>query len=205
MHFSAPPTTFSLNHYPEVTLIGPDHQLSLDSHKHSLLNIWNRIVLHLSTQWDVPVNIVKEHVPKVVQQYSQVQIADGDTISSALGYQGSEANQQDATFFQYELLVDKFAHHPCRQPEFEPITFFGQLQHALTVTIQPSPNLPDVDSTHGTTYIMLDVVPCKTKQDHYGFYEYSETSTEAPCIIDGTAVRAVVGRIKDGGKWVIVK
>ncbi|KAG8976844.1 hypothetical protein FRB94_013777 [Tulasnella sp. JGI-2019a] len=88
-------------------------------------------------------------------------------------------------------------------PEYVPTTFFGQLLHALAVTIQPSPELSDVDKTKGFTLMLLDVEPCNTVWGQYGFYEYRSSS--ACQVIDATAVRAVVGRIWDGGKWVIVK
>lgn len=202
MHFSSPSQTLSLPHYHDIALIGPHHRLNLDR-KPDLRSLRNRIALHLSTQWGVSAEIVKQHVPSVVQQYSRVHIVDGDTISSTEGSKHQQDNKRDATFLQYELLVDRYAHRPRAKPEFVPTTFFGQLHRALAVQIQPSPDLPDVDSAHGSTFILLDVEPCDTAQDRYGFYEYNQT--RALCIIDGTAARALVGRIRDGGKWVIVK
>jgi hypothetical protein len=40
---------------------------------------------------------------------------------------------------QYQLAVDKFAHLPCRAPEFELQDFFGQILCFIIVNIPHSP------------------------------------------------------------------
>lgn len=200
MRDPTPKVSFSDPLYPEITLLQPRRVLKL-SDSPDLQALRRRISIHLATQWGVRPDEVMPHLPNAVVQYGKVQIADGDTINSLYGGHHGE-DQRDATFLQYELLVDTLAHRRGRS-NFVPRTYFGQLGRAVVVTISPTDVFPDLDQDLPTNFILLDVEPCDATPDRYGFYEYQRFS--ARTVIDGTAARAVVGRIKDGGKWVIVK
>lgn len=84
--------------------------------------------------------------------------------------------------------------------EVNDVLRFGQLQRILVVDLPPIPG-----TVHGTlgTYTFLDIIPCNTSVDGYGFHEY--TKLGKPEVVYARDARAVVGRIFDRKKWVIVQ
>lgn len=192
-------TSFSAPFYSDIILLQPRRVLDL-SKSSDLRALRRRISVHFATRWKMKTQEVDRHLPSTVVQYGRFRMTDGDTISSLYGYNRRDENHRDTSFFQYELLVDAFAHHRRKQSKMVPQTFFGQLGRIIVVTVQPTDAILELDRS---TFILLDVEPCNTKLDKYGFYEYHDFT--ARMVIDGTGARAVVGRIKDGGKWVIVK
>ncbi|KAG8915916.1 hypothetical protein FRC00_007195 [Tulasnella sp. 408] len=120
-------------------------------------------------------------------------------IRTYLGCSQSET-VRDATHVQYELLIDVQRHRRKAKPVFRRETFFGRLERVVVFTLPPSPPL---NITEETTFILTDILPCQVTQDQYAFYEYS--SYGAREMVNLNAIRALVGRIYDRGKWVIVR
>ncbi|KAG8940966.1 hypothetical protein FRC04_004857 [Tulasnella sp. 424] len=181
----------------DYTLLAPRKVLQLSG---DFQDLRRRIAIFLSTQLEVPVKIVQNHLPLTVEQWGKVQMHEGDLIHTYLGFAQSATGLRDATFVQYELLVDVQWHQRKANPVFRRDTFFGRLERTVAFTLRPSPQL---NITEETTFILADILPCQTIQDQYGFYEYSSYGTRE--VINLNAIRAVVGRIHDRGKWVIVR
>jgi hypothetical protein len=189
--------SFLCDRYKQLTLLHP-HQI-VPFGGDDMRPLRRRIAVHLATQLGIQPNIVMSHLPQEFSQWGRVQIKDGDLIRSLFG-SADRRDVRDATFIQYEQLVDRLAHNPRAQPEFVPHTFFGQLERIVVIGLPAS---PDLKLTSPTTYILFDIKPCNTTVDQFGFQEYRVFCTQE--VIDGTAIRAVVGRLYDRGKWVIVK
>lgn len=182
----------------ELTLLHPCRTLTFA--KEDLDDLHRRIAIHLATRYNVSVSVARQSIPAAIIQWGRIQIKDSDIVNSHLGCAQREENQRNATFIQYELLVDIHAHHHSRRPEFESVTFFGRLDRVFVCELPPTPAL---GLTRTTPLILMDVKICNTMQDRYGFYEY--TTYRHSEVIDGEGIRALVGRIQDRGKWVFVK
>ncbi|KAG9018790.1 hypothetical protein FRB90_009638 [Tulasnella sp. 427] len=191
------PSYHDTEHYPEVILRYPRTILYLDSPEHSALR--RRIIRHLITQYDITANVAAACIPPDVEQYGRLQIKDADTVNSALGYSLKEENTRDATFIQYELRVDQHAHQRNREPVFRQMTFFGQLERIILCWLKPSAEF----QVKNDMLVLLDVNLCDAVQDRFGFWEYENFRYRE--IIDGKSIRALVGRIRDRGKWVFVQ
>lgn len=195
---SSLPSYHNSDLYPDITLRHPRRILSFD--EHNLQDLKNRIIVYLRTQYDISTQQAKSVLPTSITQFGKLDIREGDTIYSSVGYGKRQENQRDASFMQYELLVDQFAHQRNAQPVYAPRTFFGQLERAFVCELRPSRAL----GTHKVTpLILLDVHCCNAKADRFGIYEYSSFRSRE--IVDGTSVRALVGRIEDRGKWAFVR
>ncbi|KAG8971497.1 hypothetical protein FRB90_010486, partial [Tulasnella sp. 427] len=195
---SDPPPTYTHPSYPELTLHHPRRTISLANN--DLKDLHRRIAVHLATRYKVNLTVAKQAVPAAVIQWGRAHIKDADMVYSHLGYGQREENQRNATFIQYELLVDIHARYRSRRPEFHPTTFFARLDRVFVLELQPNPALR-IDQT--TALVLMDVKICNTEQDQYGFYEYSTYKHSE--VIDGLAIRALVGRIQDRGKWTFVR
>lgn len=199
MYDSGPlPTHEDLDSYPEITLLHPRRVLSFEAD--NLEDLRRRIAIYIRTQHSVSLQDAKAALPTSITQFGKVQIRDADTVYTSEGYSRRQENQRDASFIQYELLIDELAHRRNEHPVLSPRTFFGQLERAFVCVLQPSAAL---GITEPTPVIFLDVNCCNTTQDRFGFSEY--TTFRGREVIDGTAIRALVGRIMDRGKWVFVK
>lgn len=195
---SEPPPTYHHPQYPELTLHHPRRTITFAND--DLNDLRRRIAVHLATRYEVNFAVANQAVPAAVIQWGRLQIKDADMVYSHLGYSEREDNQRNATFIQYEMLVDIHARHRNRRPEFEAVTFFGRLDRVFILELPANPALSLQDAT---SLLLMDVKICNTQQDRYGFYEYSTYRNSE--IIDGEAIRALVGRIQDRGKWVFVR
>lgn len=172
-----------------VQPIRPSHVLDLDSTT-ELKALHARIVVYLATQWDTRTTEVARLVPKVITHYSRLRIDDGDTIRAAsTAESGQRLGRRDDTFIEYELRVDQFAHDQDVRPDFGTEIFFGQLRQIFTIHLTPANGLP---LTRPTTLLLLDVAPCNTQQDMYGFFEYSRFRGHE--VISAQQVHGLVGR-----------
>lgn len=199
--------------YSNITLHSPVRTISIklnsaadDDNSRTaseMLRLRRRIAIHFTAQWNVPAAEILKKLPNSVVAYSRLAIKNGDTIRSFFGGSGdadaSSDARRDSTFFQYELLVDRFAHRPRQPSSFRPRTYFGRLNRIIAINMAPL----DQPYQPARTYILLDVDPCQTQRDEYGFYEY--TTFKSGSVIDAFTAQAVVGRILDDGKWVIVR
>lgn len=198
MHDGRPRSWYRSREYPDITLLHPRRDLFLAAPGYGSLR--TRIAAHLATQLDRPASLVKAHLPEHITQYGRLEIDDGDRIHANQGALTADENRRDATFIQYEQLVDRHARSRRRRPEFVGETFFGQLERILLVTMN---HVPELGIFGREAYILLDVHSCRTRPDQYGFHQY--TNFGAYEVISGNSVRSVVGRIFDRGKWVIVQ
>ncbi|KIO25445.1 hypothetical protein M407DRAFT_75728 [Tulasnella calospora MUT 4182] len=199
MYVSEPPPTYQdLPNYPEITLLHPRSSISFTGH--GLLDLCRRIAVHLTTRYNVNVSTASQVIPESVIQWAKVQIEDADVVYSHLGYARREENRRDATFIQYELLVDIHARRHAVEPQYEPKTFFGHLDRVFVCDVQPNEAMGIM---RPVALVLMDVKTCNVTQDRYGFYEFSTYGHSE--VVDGTAIRALVGRIMDRGKWVFVR
>lgn len=186
--------------YSDLRLIGPSQVLKLEQTEHASLR--NRIAIHLMTQNGVRSrSLVLSHLPKKITQWAKIHLDDGgDVVSSVHGDNRSEDNQQVATFCQYELLVDSLAHDRTVQPVLDGKTFFGELEQILVVQLRRN---REINQLKDEILVLLDIRSCDTLQDAHGFYEYERYGPRE--IVDASALRAAVGRIKNGVKWTFVR
>ncbi|KIO21587.1 hypothetical protein M407DRAFT_80244 [Tulasnella calospora MUT 4182] len=192
------PTYGDLERYPEITLLHPRRVLSLEDD--DLKDLRRRIAVFLRTQYNVSLQDAKGALPTSITQFGKLQIREADTVYSSNGYGQRQENQRDASFIQYELLIDERAHRRNEEPVLSPRTFFGQLERVFICVLHPSAAL---EITEPTPLILMDVNCCNTAEDRFGFHEY--THFRGREIVDGTAIRALVGRIMDRDKWVFVR
>jgi len=100
------------------------------------------------------------------------------------------------------MLVDKNAQHQNLPVDFQPQTFFGQLQHIIVIEIGPSDEL-GLDESE--TIILAAIRTCadaKTSASGHDIYYYSQEGSLE--VIDIDCIQCCVGRIKDGNRWAIV-
>lgn len=162
-----PPSYYDPVNYPDLTLLHPQSTISFA--RDGLLDLRHRIAIHLATRYKVNVATASQAILPSVIQWGRVRIEDSDVVYSNLGYSRKEENRRDATFIQYELLVDIHARRRAVEPEFE----------------------------------LMDVKTCNVARDPYGFFEYTTYGSSE--VVDGSSLRALVGRIMDRGKWVFVR
>ncbi|KIO16102.1 hypothetical protein M407DRAFT_86385 [Tulasnella calospora MUT 4182] len=184
--------------FPEITLLHPRTVLNLKSSDFASLR--RRISKYLATQYTLTTTVADSCIPDLAEQWGRVQIVDADVVNSLHGYSLKEENHRDATFIQYELVVDLQAHRQRAAPVFQPNTFFGQLERVFVIRLEPSEAL---NTTSVTSLVLMDVNMCDTSQDRHGFWEYEKFRYRE--VIGGTSIRALVGRIRDRGKWVFVQ
>lgn len=214
-------TSYSINHadYADITLKAPTRTITLtnppssrsteDNIAHEMVRLRRRIAVHFSAQWGRSAqDILNANVlPSTINVYSRLEIKNGDTIRSFFSGHSdttsSDDGRRDATFFQYELLVDRYAHRPRSKPVFVPKTYFGRLNRIIVVECTPLGK--DLTAPLGKIrpFILLDVDPCKATRDRHGFYEYKAFNTTA--VIDAGCAQAVVGRIPENGGWVFIQ
>jgi hypothetical protein len=102
---------------------------------------------------------------------------------------------------QYQLAVDKFAHLPCRAPEFELQDFFRQILRFVIVDIPHSPiHEIKADSFIYALINQVKISETATKQCRINYYEDLEPTE----FVDLNQVKCIVGHIKDCNKWSII-
>lgn len=106
---------------------------------------------------------------------------------------------------QYDLLVDKNARKRNTVPHYEPVAFYGQLQHILVVRLPPAPEL-DPESPEllsDTIYILAAIHRCETTMTNsMGFPIYTKMGRTE--VVDITSVQCLVGRVPVSNYWVII-
>lgn len=192
------PTYEDPERYPDITLLHPRRVLSFEDD--DLEDLQRRVAIFLRTQYNVSLQDAKAALPSSITQFGKLQIREADTVYSSKGYGLRQENQRDASFIQYELLIDERAHRRNEEPILSPRTFFGQLERVFICVLRPSAAL---EITEPTPLILMDVNCCNTTKDRFDFHEY--THFRGCEIVDGTAIRALVGRIMDREKWVFVR
>lgn len=200
MHTQSSQASFAHENYPHIILHHSPRLLRFDSGERLLTSLRDRIAVHLATQYGTTTGCIKRILPDTIMQWGKVEIVDGDTINTSLGYKRKEANLRDASFCQYEQLADINARRPRAPIRLESIDFYGQLERAVVCELKSS---PDLGIPNGAIAILLDIWRCETTNDCNGIPEYISMGRHET--VDATSVRAVVGRIKDRGKWAIVK
>lgn len=198
MHDNGNRATFSHPGYPDITLLHPHKVISFVRDRLQPLKL--RISAHLCTLLEVPAAVIRSHMSHTFEQYGRVLFKKEGTIYATEGTSALAEGRRNATFLQYELRVDEHASDWGAEPSFDGADNYGQLERAIVVDLPASDAL---GLTQPTTYILFDIHTCNTTEDDYGFYEYTRMGKHE--IIDGSAIRASVGRIFDRGKWVIVK
>lgn len=203
-------TSYNFKKYEDLTLRSPRRVVSL-IHTEEMRIVRSRIAIHFSAQWDMTPRAAIKFIPTTGTTFTRLQIRNGDTIHTSCNRQGKTA-RRDATYMQYELLVDKWRHAARRTPSFGGETFFGRLKRIIVVDIaSPDEHRNDNDSDSDSDdngddntrpYVLLEVEPCDASLVR-GYYEYSQH--KATEIIDGNGARMVVGRIHIDGKWVFVR
>lgn len=104
-------------------------------------------------------------------------------------------------FFQYELLVDKYAHQPRRPSEFVPRTFFGQVLRFVVVEI-PSNRQYDIEADTFIYAAIRKVIIMEPANDCCPINYYKNFGRLQ--FVDLNMVQCLVGHINDRNKWAIV-
>lgn len=185
--------------YSDLELIGPCRTLELNNS--GMASLKSRIAVHVMTQNKVENKaLVLSHLPATIEQWAKIQIKDGDTISSVHGDTRSEDNSRSATFCQYEVLVDQLAHNRQVQPVMNGKTFFGELERIFLLHL---PKNSRIKQKKAETLALLDIRSCDVTQASFDFFEYRTFGSRE--VVDASALRALVGRIKNGSSWTFVR
>ena len=102
---------------------------------------------------------------------------------------------------QYQLAIDKFAHQPCRVPEFELQDFFGQVLLFITINIPSFPKHGIQPNTLAYAIIKHAKIS-EPATDHYMINHYKDLGPKE--FVDLSQVKCIVGCIMDHGQWAIV-
>jgi hypothetical protein len=106
---------------------------------------------------------------------------------------------------QYEVLVDKYAHHKKKKAVFEQHTFYGQLQHILVCPLPAHKffNPPNTQNLRAETLLFAAIRPCRSKPNTgTGIHHYSNLGSLE--VIDLASIQAVVGRVFNQDHWAII-
>ncbi|KAJ7571926.1 hypothetical protein C8J56DRAFT_810291 [Mycena floridula] len=153
----------------------------------------------LATRFSVRLGVIQHCIKYAdIEEWGRVQRIDsdaGDTIRSA-GLGTIREDSRDATYVRYEMLVDLNARHKHRRPDFQPETFYGQLQHIYTV--QFTSPCPELSLNEPTTIIMAAMRSCKLdKSIKVPKLDIHFSSGEGQMhVVDITSVQALIGRVK---------
>ena len=101
--------------------------------------------------------------------------------------------------FQYQLLVDRFAHQRCRTSQFEIQDFYGQLLRILIITVSESQDDQILPQT--LVYALIkSVILINPTTDGIKYYEDFGPME----FVDLNQVKCVIERIMDRRRWAIV-
>jgi hypothetical protein len=106
--------------------------------------------------------------------------------------------------FQYELQVDIHESHRHRTPEFEPGTFYGQLQHIYSINVDASPRL---GLARTETVVLAVIRKCDVDgRDPNGLDIHHYARDSSMDVVDLNTVQCLVGRvwIEASKQWAIV-
>ncbi|KAG8959011.1 hypothetical protein FRC00_002067 [Tulasnella sp. 408] len=126
--------------YSDLKLIVPSRILQLNQDE--LRSLKKRIAVHVMTRNGVTSrSLVLSCLPDKILQWSQIQIKDGDIVSSLYGDNRKEDNQRNANFCQYELLVDTLARDRNVAPVLNRKIFFGEVERIFLMKLPKNPAL----------------------------------------------------------------
>ncbi|KAJ7588304.1 hypothetical protein C8J56DRAFT_786059, partial [Mycena floridula] len=162
----------------------------------------------LATRFNVTVNIIRTALKDaMIEEWGRVQRIDsaaGDVIrSSSLGT--IREDSRDATYVRYEMRVDKNARKRRAVTDYQPETFYGQLQHIYLVKFTEA--CASLALTGPTTIIMAAMRSCKLDKSidipKLDFHFYSGEGQMH--VVDITSIQALIGRVKDRDNiWALV-
>lgn len=185
--------------YSDLKLIAPSRVLELD--QDGLDSLRKRIAVHIMTRNGVTNrSLVLSSLPKKIMQWAKVQIKDGDAVSSLYGDTRQEDNKRTATFCQYKLLVDSLARDHTVTPVLDGKTFFGEVERVFLMKLNRNPKIRQFKDA---IILLLDIHSCNTYTEAHGFFEYEKHGPRE--VVDASALRAVVGWIKQGATWTFVR
>lgn len=102
--------------------------------------------------------------------------------------------------FQYELLVDQYAHQPRRESNFVRKTFFGQVLRFLVVDIHSDHH--DIQQDRFIYAVIHEANISEPANDNHPINYYKDLGRIE--LVDLNMVQCLVGRIKDRNKWAII-
>ena len=103
---------------------------------------------------------------------------------------------------QYETLVDKYACHKKRWPEYEMKTYYGHLQHIFVVSL---PSDAHLSITEPTVHILTSIRTCKMEHSNPVLDIHYYSKLGGLDILDITCIQCVVGHIPcANNSWAII-
>ncbi|KAJ7234807.1 hypothetical protein C8J57DRAFT_1574508 [Mycena rebaudengoi] len=195
-----PLNSFAHPSYPTCILL-PPHKISAPLPA----GLAAKIVQSLSTRFEKPANIIRQHFdPETVDQWGKVErLQGGDKmLTSALMH--STEDRRDATYVRYSQLVDIHANRRNVKPEYEPRSFYGQLQHIFVVNVAAAAALGlESDETLFLAAIRNCKIDCANSLDMHYYRNAGRLE-----VVDMTCVQCLVGRVKTKVKgvdmWAII-
>lgn len=190
--------------------------------------VYNRLLNHIATRFDVLRSSVKRIVPKTAVHWGKIQwLNDGDMMH-ALDFvrDPGRPGRRDMTFIkvgllseliyrkqkskwpiylQYTVLQDQNFHLRNRRPAGVDVVagYYGQLQSLFVVELPPSTILR---TTETTTLALAAVLPIKMDRRNGAGQVVCRANEFDPLeVVDIQSLDSVVGRIIDRGKWVFVE
>jgi hypothetical protein len=179
-----------------------------------------KLMATLATRFNKSASIIRELIPQNTRfaQYGCVHQLDGGDVMHACDFVPLRSDSQDMSFvwvslllnyfmhinllvLQYQLAIDKFAHLPCRTPEFEWQDFFRQILHFIIVDIPHSP-IHNIEANSFVYAFINQVKILEPATNQYRINYYKELGPME--FVDLNQIQCIVGHIKDHGRWSIV-
>ncbi|KIJ34351.1 hypothetical protein M422DRAFT_182303 [Sphaerobolus stellatus SS14] len=170
---------------------------------HADLTLRRKIAVYLSTEMEIPYNLLLPLIPQYMERWAKVRIAGGgDCIWTREA--GANRSGRDQSYVRYDLQIDVHADDPNAEPEMKFCCCYGQLQKILVCTLPSHHFLKDKPNRR----LFALVQSCQTNyQDAtLGPVTYTDMHT-ASRIIDLRSISCVIGRVKVGigkGRWGII-
>jgi hypothetical protein len=179
-----------------------------------------KLIVTLATRFNKSVSIIQELIPWNTRfaQYGRAHQLDGGNVMHACDFVPLRSDSRDMSFvqvslplnyfvhinlliLQYQLAIDKFAHLPCKTPEFELQDFFRQILCFIIVDIPHSP-IHNIEADSFIYAFINQVKNLEPATNQYGINYYEELGPTE--FVDLNQIKCVVGCIKDCGRWSIV-
>lgn len=199
MHDTRDLATFHTPEYPDITLLHPRKVVYFIADNLNSLK-W-RIAGNLAAHYGGEAEYYARRLPPSIDQYGRLDLADGDRVNSRISTASTESRRRDATFIEYELLLDRLAHRPRLPPDFVLQSWFGQVERIFVLHLPACPEVVELQAPK--TFIFLEVHSCAATRDRHGLWSY--VNFGAFEVVEADCYRSLVGRIHDRGRWWFVR
>ncbi|KAH7335740.1 hypothetical protein B0J17DRAFT_729521 [Rhizoctonia solani] len=130
-------------------------------------------------------------------------ISQGGDPITAKGCQKIRSDVRDSSFVRYALLVDRHAHHRNVQPELQPASQYGELQHIFALPLKPRSPENNANEKRTLLLALISEAPVLVENTlEYKVISYAEGELKSGEIVDAKNIQCLLGRVLDRGRSV---